>query len=80
MFTEAETQLLYDEQKKKLGSCGSVCDGSDLAYEGLAHQSTDRTSLSRFQTYVNGLMGIVQGMAKGFTIRGPLPGHSEQIS
>lgn len=23
MFTEAETQLLYDEQKKKLGSCGS---------------------------------------------------------
>ena len=28
MFTEAETQLLYKEQKKTLESCDSVCDGS----------------------------------------------------
>jgi hypothetical protein len=28
MFTEVETQLLYKGQKKKLKSCGSVCNGS----------------------------------------------------
>jgi len=40
MFTEAETQLLYQEQKKTLERRGSVCDDSDLANEKLAHQLT----------------------------------------
>jgi hypothetical protein len=52
----------------------------DLAYYRLAHYSPYRTSLSRLQAYINGLMGIIQGVAKGFTIPGPLPWRSKKIS
>ena len=78
MFTEAETQLLYQEQKKKLERCGSVCDDSDLAYEKLC-SPTYRTSLSRLRSCVNGTMDTIQEMEKGYTIPGPSPWLSKKM-
>jgi hypothetical protein len=74
MFTEAETLLLYEEQTKNRES---VCE---LPHERCAHYSPYRASLSRLKTFVNGITGITRGMAKGFTIPGPLPGRLEKIS
>jgi hypothetical protein len=51
----------------------------DLAYYILAHYPPYRTILSHLQAYV-GLMGIIQGVMKGFTIPGPLPWHLKEIS
>jgi hypothetical protein len=78
MFTEAETQLLYEAQKKKLETRELVCDGS-VAYD-LLTISRYRASLSRLKTYVDGIMDIIQEMAISFTIPGPLAEHLEKIS
>lgn len=62
MFTEGETQLLYNEQKKILGTLELVYDDS------VSWRMRDllTTRLTR------NITGIFQEMAKGFIILGPL--------